>query len=115
TSLLFTRGASIEKDPELVRKMTRACVRGWRTYLSDPDPAHHLINAANPEMTLEALTFGFRALTPLCLPNSAPPESVGRMTPERWQTLTDQLIEIKLLEPGKVRADEAYRLEFMPE
>lgn len=108
TSLLFTRDALVTQDRELVDKMTRACVRGWRKYLEDPASANQLILEANPEFSPEALQYGARALKPLCLPDNAPPESLGRMTKERWQTLADQLTEINALELGKVDVEHCF-------
>lgn len=113
TSLLFTRGSTCDNDPDVVLKMTQASQRGWQKYLEDPGPANKAINAANPEMKLEALEYGMAAIKPLCLPNDAPPESLGQMTPERWQTLAEQLVSINLLKPGAVKVEEAYRLNLL--
>lgn len=114
TSVLFTSDSTLAKDEDLARKMTRASVRGWQKYLADAAPANELLRAANPEITIEALNFGQQAVKPLCLPNNAAPETLGKMTAERWQQLADQLIAIKLLEPGKVKVAEAYRLDMLP-
>jgi NitT/TauT family transport system substrate-binding protein len=113
TSLLFTRGELIQKDPGLVRKMTRASQRGWQKYLLDATLANKAIHATNPEMSLAALDYGAKAIRPLCLANDASPESIGQMTRERWQTLMEQLIAIKLLEPEKVKIDEAFTSQFL--
>lgn len=113
TSLLFTREKLIADDPELVRKMTRACQRGWQTYLQDPQPANDLIRQANPEMSAEALAYGAAALQPLCLPGDAAAETLGQMTLERWQKLSEQLIEIELLAPGKVQPQDAFTTQFL--
>lgn len=108
TSLLFTRDKQVTEDPELVRKMTRACQRGWRKYLEDPAPANKLIQQANPEMSAAALDYGATALRPLCLPEGMPSESLGEMTLERWQALAEQLIEVGALEAGQVKVAEAF-------
>lgn len=113
TSLLFTRGKLMRDDPELVRKMTRACRRGWQKYLEDPEPANRAIHEDNPEMSLEALAYGAEALRPLCLPGGAEPVTLGRMTLERWTTLAEQLEAIKLLERGAVKPSEAFAPEFL--
>ena len=93
--------------------MTRASQRGWQKYLQDATLANKAIHAANPEMSLAALDYGATAIRPLCLPSDAPTESVGQMTRERWQTLMEQLVAIKLLEPEKVKIDEAFATQFL--
>lgn len=108
TSVLLTRQKLLDEDRQLVDKMTRACVRGWQKYLEDPAPANELIRQANPEMTAEALAYGAEALEPLCLPEGAGPDSVGRMTFARWRTLADQLLEIGALEPGQADVEHAF-------
>jgi len=113
TSLLFTRSELLKKNPELVRKVTRASQRGWRKYLQDATAANEKILAANPEMNLAALEYGATAIRPLCLPNDAAPDTVGQMTAERWETLAEQLIEIQLLQPAAVQVKDAFTLEFL--
>ena len=93
--------------------MTRACQRGWQKYLDDPQPANDLIRQANPEMSAEALAYGATALKPLCLPDDAAPETLGHMTLERWQKLSEQLVEIELLAPGKVQPQDAFTTQFL--
>ncbi len=109
TSLLITRDELVTSDPDLVDKMTKASLRGWQAYLQNAEPANKLLLEANPELTLAALNFGQQALKPLCLPQDAPPESLGQMTTARWQQLADQLIAIKLLEPKQVEVTHAFR------
>jgi NitT/TauT family transport system substrate-binding protein len=113
TSLLFASDQLVQQNPKLVKKMTRACQRGWQKYLEDATAANNAIHAANPDMSLAALQYGAQALQPLCLLEGVAPQSLGHMTHQRWQTLADQLIEIKLLEPGKVKVEEAFSSEFL--
>ena len=113
TSLLFARGNVVQQHPEIARKMARACRRGWQRYLENPAAANRLIHEAHPEITLAALDYGAKAIQPLCLPENAPAESLGQMSAERWQTLADQSIEIKLLAPGKVDVNEAFRTDLL--
>ena len=114
TSLLVVHGDTIRGNPELVRKMVEASVRGWRKYLEDPEETNRYINPQNPEMELDILAYGVETMRPLCLDESTPPESLGRMTQERWQTLLDQLIEIGEIERGTVEAEAAFTTKFLP-
>ena len=102
TSLLITSDARVERKPELVRKMVRACVRGWETYLNEPEQTNRHIHQQNAEMGLEILAFGAAAIRPLCIPDAGEPAALGRMTAERWQTLANQLVHVDLLEDEDV-------------
>lgn len=113
TSLLITRGELIEKQPELVAKMTHASVRGWKKYLAEPDETNKHIHDQNPQMGLDVLAFGVTALKPLCLPKDFAEDRLGEMTAERWQTLTSQMTEIGSIPADSAKPDAAYTLRFM--
>ena len=112
TSLLITRGELIEKQPELVAKMTRASIRGWKKYLTDPDETNKHIHEQNPQMGLDVLAFGVKALKPLCLPKDFAEERLGEMTTERWQSLTSQMTEIDSLPKDSIKPEAAYTIRF---
>lgn len=115
TSMLIASRDMIDKQPELVAKMTRACIRGWRKYLADPETTNKHIHDQNPEMDLAVLKFGAAALKPLCLPDGFDESRLGEMTAERWATLNDQLIEIGSLEAGAVKPADAFTTKFLAE
>ena len=111
-SLLITRDDLVADDPELVAKMVRACTRGWRKYLDDPEETNRRINRLNPEMSLEILAFGAAELRQLCLPEALDPQSLGTMTAGRWEQLADQLHQIELLENRQVWK-QAFDVQFL--
>jgi NitT/TauT family transport system substrate-binding protein len=113
TSVLLTRRELIDTQPEVVAKMTRASIRGWRKYLADPDETNKWIHEQNPQMGLEILAFGVKALRPLCLPEGFDENRLGEMTAERWQTLVEQMTEIGLLKPESMQSTDAYSLKFI--
>lgn len=113
TSVLLAGRELVDKQPELVAKMTRASIKGWQKYLSDPDETNKHIHEQNPEMGLEILAFGVKALKPLCLPAGFEAQRLGEMTAERWQALAGQMTEIGLLKPGQLKAEDAYSLHFL--
>ncbi len=113
TSLLITRSELIEKQPEVVAKMTRASIRGWRKYLAEPDETNKHIHEQNTQMGLDVLTFGVGVLKPLCLPQDFAEERLGTMTIERWQSLVSQMTEIGSLPPDSVKPQAAFTLKFV--
>jgi NitT/TauT family transport system substrate-binding protein len=114
TSMLIARREKLEKQPELVRKMVRASIRGWQTYLSEPDTTNKHIHSENAEMPLDVLEFGVAALKPLCVPDGFAAERLGEMTAERWQTLIGQMTEIGLIPEGTLVAKDAFTTQFLP-
>lgn len=114
TSVLITSGETIRQQPELVARMVRASVRGWRKYLNEPDETNRAIHEQNPQMDLDILAYGVNALRPLCLPDGLPDERLGQMTAERWQTLADQLLEIEAVKRREpLNVDVAFTTEFL--
>ncbi len=112
TSLLTTSDKRVADDPEFVSKMVRASIRGWRKYLEDPEPTNRYIQQQNSEMTAEILAFGAEAIRPVCVPAGSAADDLGQMTPERWETLAEQLAEIELLKSGEAWK-QAFHLGFL--
>ncbi len=120
TSLLFTSEKTLREQPELVRKMAAATVAGWARYLADPNPANALIHRLNPQMDMDILEYGAKAIKPLVLAGegfndaeATQPLAIGRMTRERWQELADQIIWCGQLKPDEVDVDKAFTTEFL--
>lgn len=113
TSLLITRGELIAKQPEVVSKMTRASIRGWRKYLDEPTETNKHIHEQNSQMGSDVLSFGVDALKPLCLPKDFTPERLGEMTAERWKSLSEQMTEIGSLPSDFSNIEAAYTTQFL--
>ncbi|WP_010586262.1 ABC transporter substrate-binding protein [Schlesneria paludicola] len=113
TSVLLTRRELIDQQPDLVAKMTRASIKGWKKYLSAPEETNKYIHEQNEGMGLEILAFGVQALRTVCLPDGFDENRLGEMTGERWQTLVAQMIEIGSIKPDSVKADDAFSLKFL--
>lgn len=114
TSLLLTNPKTIQEQPELVNKMARASLKGWQKYLTDAGESNRHIAQLNEEMPEDVLAFGVAELQQLCRPHDLPENQLGRMELDRWQTLVKQLEEIELIEPGVVKAEDAFTTKFLP-
>ncbi len=114
TSVLFTSQDYLKQHADVVSKLVRASVRGWEDYLANPAATHQKLHELNPEMSLEALDYGVRALAPLARDKVAEQEGLGCMSLRRWQTLLDQLVEIELIQPDAIKAAGAFTTEFLP-
>ena len=114
-SVLVTRGELIREQPELVRDFVAATITGWQNYLADPTKGNAAILAANQHgMTAEAVQFGSTELVSLAVPEPMQVAELGKMEPDRWQTLITQMEQVQLLKPGAVKAEDCYTREFLP-
>ena len=113
TSVLFTSEDYLKDHADVIGKLVKASVRGWEDYLREPAAADEEIHELNPEMSLEALEYGVKALAPLVRDKIAEQEGIGYMSLERWQTLLDQMVEIELIAAGTVKASETFTAEFL--
>lgn len=113
TSLLLTNPKTLKDQPDLVRKVVRASLKGWQRYLSDAVETNRHIAGLNEEMPEDVLAFGVTELQKLCRPSDLPENQIGRMDSERWRTLVKQLEEIRLIDADSVRADAAFTTEFL--
>jgi len=111
-SLLVTTEDTIREQPDLVKAMVQASVRGWQSYLQDPVATNQQIHSENEEMSLGSLEFGAQAMLPLCEPPAGQP--LCGMQADRWQTLIDQIVEIGEIQPGEVTAQQCFDTSFLP-
>jgi NitT/TauT family transport system substrate-binding protein len=104
-----------EKQPEAVRKFVHASLQGWQEYLRDPAPAHALILKANPAQKPDQLGFTFGALRDgnFITGDDATGAGIGKMSPERWATLNDQLTTLGIVR-HKIDPATAYTTQFLP-
>ncbi len=114
SSVLITSGQLIRQNPELVRRFVQATRSGWQHYLTDPSKGNAAILAANKHgMTAEVLQFGSKELRELAMPDAMALESVGMMTDQRWQTLVDQMVTLKLADASKVMPQDCFTTQFL--
>jgi NitT/TauT family transport system substrate-binding protein len=107
--LLATDGY-LNDHPEIAQRMVTACIEGWKKYLTEPEETNAYILKQNQQgMTSEALAFGVNALRPLCLPSGLDEAQLGSMSAERWKSLHQQMVELNLIDPEKVKPEQAFR------
>lgn len=97
-TVLITSGATLKNRPEVVNKMVAACGEGWRAYLDDPAPANAAMGKLNTTMDAQTFTDAAAAQMPLIETEETKRNGLGTMTAERWRTLGQQLVALKVLE-----------------
>lgn len=98
TSVLITDEKLLDSNPELVKKVKEASIKGWISYLENPAKTNAHIEEINPanKGTLNASTEAMRELM-------SSQGNFGEMKLERWQELAEQLKVLGILD--KVPAD----------
>ena len=93
TTVLVTHGKYLRAHPDVVQKVTQAVREGWSAYLSDPLPTNQAMNKLNPSMDLATFAESAAAQKPLI-----ETAEMGSMSLDRWQTLCNQLAELKVVQ-----------------
>jgi NitT/TauT family transport system substrate-binding protein len=107
--VLMSTDKYVAENKDIARRMVAACIEGWQQYLRDPAKTNEYILKQNQQgMTKEALDFGAVAMKELCLPSGMPESELGKMTPERWTTLFQQMVDLKLIDPNKIKPEAGY-------
>jgi NitT/TauT family transport system substrate-binding protein len=98
TTVVITTGRMVREQPQKVRAMVEACRDGWRAYLDNPGPTNDLIVKLNSDMSPATIGQMADAQKPLIEAEETKRLGLGTMTPERWQTLGQQLVELGVIQ-----------------
>ena len=96
-TVLATSETYLKTHPAIVRSMIDAAREGWQTYLRDPAAANEHMQQLNPTMDKETFQESAEAQKPLIETEETRRLGLGAMTLERWQTLVDQLVDLKTI------------------
>jgi NitT/TauT family transport system substrate-binding protein len=109
-----TKKELVEKNPELVRRFVDASIKGWYSYLENPQPANQLIKKDNPEMTDEQLVYSIQKLKEygIILSDAAEKQGIGAMSDQKWTSLFESMVDTKISK-SNVNYKDAYTLQFV--
>jgi len=110
--VVFASTAFLHDHPDLVAKFVRASIRGWRDYLSDPTVANAEISKLNPAMNNDQMQFSTQTLKDEHFITGSDPSEIGHFTPERWNTMYQQLIDLKVI-TNPIDPKTAYTTQFV--
>jgi len=100
TTMVSTK-AFVDRNPDVVARFVRASLEGWRSYLQNPAPANALIQADNPKMSTEQITFGVEQLRKIKVLDGGDGAKlgIGIMTEARWKATYDLAVAGGLIKP----------------
>ena len=108
---IITNEATLRDDPELVRRMLRAAVRGLQDTLDDPDAAFEICKGYVEGLSGEAEAIQRQVLAESLLFWKA--DRLGYSQPAAWENMQRVMIEANLLADSQDLA-QAYTNEFVP-
>ena len=98
TTVLATSGSYLRQNRDVVAKVVRAVREGWTSYLADPAPTHGVMQSLNKTMDARTFAESAAAQKPLIETDETRKAGLGVMTGQRWQTLAQQLADLKVIE-----------------
>ncbi len=104
TTVLVTTREHLQRAPDEVKRMVAAVRAGWDAYLTNPAETNAAMATINKAMDATTFRDSARAQVDLIRPSDAA-AALGTMTLERWQTLIDQLTELKVVKGPITAAD----------
>jgi NitT/TauT family transport system substrate-binding protein len=102
-TVVITRRELLQKSPDLVKAFVLATREGWREYLDHAQATNAVLAKLNSSLELAALATVAEAQKPLVDNADSKRAGLGSMQRARWQTLADQLLDLKVVDaPAKV-------------
>ena len=113
--VMFTTRDFLIQHPDVVARFVRASLKGWQDYLTDPAPANAAISKLNPALNPQWMQFTWQALRDggFVTGDDHSSRQLGRMEADRWTTMYNQLLELKVIEKP-FDPTKAYTLQFTP-
>ena len=113
-STIETTTKLVETNPNLVQRFVDASIRGWYSYLDNPEPGNALIKEDNPDMTDEFLAYCFKKIKQynIVLNDEAKAKGIGIMTDQRWKQFFNQMVEAGVFK-SDIPYQDAYTLKFV--
>jgi NitT/TauT family transport system substrate-binding protein len=106
---------TVKNRPKAMEAFVKGTMEGWKSFLADPAPAAALIKKDNPNMTDEQLAYSVGKLKEMGIVTGggAARNGIGSIDAERTRQNYAFLVDNKLIDPAKVKAEDAYRLDFI--
>ena len=114
-TLIVTRSAIVDKNPDLVQRFVDASAVGWYHYLyGDNSPGNALIRSDNPDITDAQIAYSIESFRKYGLVDSGDAKTlgIGAMTDARWLDFFDKMVKVGLVDP-RTDTRAAYTLRFV--
>lgn len=116
STVLETRNALIEQNPDLVQRFVDASLTGWQRYLAgDNAAANWLIQRDNPTMTDGQIAFSLQAMRSreLVHPGEMGSGKIGAIDPDRVRAFYAKMVEAGIYKPEEIDPDDSFTTQFV--
>jgi NitT/TauT family transport system substrate-binding protein len=97
---LIVNENTIKKNPDLVRRFTRAYVEGWKYSLGHEEEALQLFLKDNPTVDAKYSALKLPEVLKLTQTPDTEANGLGHSTEEKWTSMQDALLEMGIMEKG---------------
>jgi NitT/TauT family transport system substrate-binding protein len=106
---------TVKNKPKVVGDFVKATMEGWKSYFENPAPGNALIKKDNPSMTDEQLAYSVLKMKEMGIVASGDAKTmgIGAMSDARIKQNFAFLVENKLIDPAKVKVEDAFKLDFI--
>jgi NitT/TauT family transport system substrate-binding protein len=106
---------TVKNRGKVVDSFVKATMEGWKSFLADPAPAAALIKKDNPNMSDEQIAYSVGKLKEMGIigGGEAGTMGIGTMNEARIKANHEFLVANKLVEPDKVKVEEAFKLDYI--
>lgn len=104
-TVLAVKASRLKEKPEEVAQIVESVRAGWAQYLQEPKGINLLMNRINKAMDLETFQKSAEIQRPLI---EAKGTQLGSMSEARWQTLIQQLKELKVIK-NNIKASDLFK------
>ena len=114
TGAITTTQKTIADRPDVVARLVKASMEGWKSYMENPAPGNELIKRDNPNMSDGQIAYGIKRMKELKVVDGgdAASKGIGTMSDERWKKSAEFMIAAGLLKPD-TDWKKAYSLQFV--
>lgn len=98
TTVLATNEKYLKENPQTVKAMVDAVREGWQGYLADPTKTNEHMGKLNTTMDAPTFKASAEAQKSLIETDDTKKSGIGSMNLERWQTLIQQLVDLKVID-----------------
>ncbi len=107
-TVLAVNADYLKENPKVVTDVVQAVRAGWVSYLKDPTATNLHMGKLNKSMDSETFKLSADAQKGLIQTKEAVKNGLGVMNKERWQTLIQQLTDLKLIK-APLQASDLYK------
>lgn len=109
---LVTNPALIKEKPDLVKRFTRAFIKGWEASIQDPKAAYEAFVKANPSTDKRYAELKLPEVLKLTQSDDVRSNGLGHSTQEAWDGLQTQLIGMDMMK-GKTDVSKVFTNDFL--